>query len=386
MSEHGDSHCFSRTLFAVNVGVALFHGVIAFLSFFQLLRIHMRNVQLHWTRQKVISFIRYCHLLLLAVDGRFGPTLVVLSLWLSPKYFFLQHFFFFYPSGLTYAISQMMTMTMKEVFVRKTSNELANIDNHRKCFPVRFSRVGNRQKIVILVAMLSFITMMAFAVIIWIGLGQNPIDSEVAVEVYLDLSAIVMLLLGGGLACYGTLLYLKMSKVRAEKPSSEMWKVAGLTIVSVLCFTSSSCVELLTDIPMLHDWHQYRLNDVYTSFLLILYYFVGSSIPSALVLWVMRELPPAESDSMQEESSTIAFVADSSVAIHHPQRWITATSMQNQEFVHPIGIYSEYVQSRSRAERKRCSSMQRARDLRFPLSINDDVEDESEQIFLEDLK
>ena len=35
----------------------------------------------------------------------------------------------------------------------KTSNEsnLASIDSHRKCFPFRFGRVGNRQKIVILV-------------------------------------------------------------------------------------------------------------------------------------------------------------------------------------------------------------------------------------------
>ena len=37
--------------------------------------------------------------------------------------------------------------------IEKTSNEsnLASIDSHRKCFPFRFGRVGNRQKIVILV-------------------------------------------------------------------------------------------------------------------------------------------------------------------------------------------------------------------------------------------
>ncbi|CAL0306089.1 unnamed protein product [Lupinus luteus] len=346
MSEHGDSHCFSRTLLAVNVAIALFHGVIAFLSFFQLLRIHMRNVQLHWTRQKVFH--------ILIGSSNFGYFIYsILSLIAACSgWTFWSHscgfIFMAFPKILLFAAFLLLLSFWvdlchqpnddydyegsfcEEGLLEKTSNELASIDNNRKCFPVRFSRVGTRQKIVILVAMLVFITMMAFAVIVWIGLGQNPIDSEVAVEVYLDLSAIVMLLLGGGLAYYGTLLYLKMSKVRAEKPSSEMWKVAGLTIVSVICFTSSSCVELLTDIPMLHDWHHYRLNDLYTSLLLILYYFVGSSIPSALVLWVMRELPHAESDSMQEESSTIAFVADSSVAIHHSQRWITAASMQNQ--------------------------------------------------------
>ncbi|KAG4987707.1 hypothetical protein JHK82_030068 [Glycine max] len=117
-----------------------------------------------------------------------------------------------------------------------------------------------------------------------------------------------------------------MATITQSTFSSNFSNVAGLIIVSVLCFTSSSCVELLTDIP--YNWHLRRLNDVYSSLLLVLYYFVGSSIPSPLVLWVMRELPPKEAASISEESSTIAFVVDSSIAIHHPQRWTTATSIQ----------------------------------------------------------
>ncbi|KHN14045.1 hypothetical protein glysoja_038101 [Glycine soja] len=71
--------------------------------------------------------------------------------------------------------------------LEKTSNEsnLASIDSHRKCFPFRFGRVGNRQKIVILVTLLVFIIVVAFVVVIWIGLGKNPIDSEVAAQVSL---------------------------------------------------------------------------------------------------------------------------------------------------------------------------------------------------------
>lgn len=67
--------------------------------------------------------------------------------------------------------------------------------------------------------------------------------------------------------------------------------------------------------------------------------FPGSSIPSAVILWVMRELPPAEAAVVPEESRTITFVADSSIAIHHPQRWTTATSMQNQV---PISYISSF--------------------------------------------
>ncbi|KAL2343673.1 hypothetical protein Fmac_004958 [Flemingia macrophylla] len=348
MSGFGDAHCFPRPILAVNLSVSLLHAIVVFLACFQLLRIHRRNLQLGWTRQKVfhvligssnLGYVIYLALTLFAACKGW-------SCWSHSCGFIFMAF----PKILFFAAFLLLLSFWvdlchqpdddedyegsfsEEPLLEKASNELnvGSIDSHRKCFPIRFSRFGNRQRIVILVTLLVFVIAMAFAVIIWIGLGKNPIDSEVAARVYLYLSAIGMLLLGGALACYGILLCLKMSKVRAEKPSSEMWKVAGLTIVSVICFASSSCVELLTDIPMQYNWHQRRLNDVSTSLLLILYYFVGSAIPSAVVLWVMRELPPAEAASMPEESSTIAFVADSSIAIHHPQRWTTATSMQNQ--------------------------------------------------------
>lgn len=85
-------------------------------------------------------------------------------------------------------------------------------------------------------------------------------------------------------------------------------KVAGLAVVSVLCFTSSSIVALLTDVPVyisllvmqfilysnyqpiiislsnfimslwlqiLYYWRQQRVNVVHTSLFLILYYFIG---------------------------------------------------------------------------------------------------------------
>ncbi|GMP79247.1 hypothetical protein CsSME_00034870 [Camellia sinensis var. sinensis] len=101
-------------------------------------------------------------------------------------------------------------------------------------------------------------------------MGRNPIDSKVVARVYVDFSAVVTLLLGGALACYGLILFLKMRKVRSERASSEMRKVAGLAIVSVLCFTSSALVALFTDIPMLYDWNHKHVDGVYTSLLLCL--------------------------------------------------------------------------------------------------------------------
>ncbi|KAG2689060.1 hypothetical protein I3760_09G123100 [Carya illinoinensis] len=241
----------------------------------------------------------------------------------------------------------------QEALLDKTSNKPSSskADGHRKCFPLHFFNVGSRQKIVILVTVLVFVVMMACALIIWIGMGKNHIDSAVVARVYVDFFAIAILLLGGALACYGLLLCLKISKVRSEQASSEMWKFAGVAVVSVLCFTSSSFVALLTDIPMLYHWYRHRVNVVCASLLLIVYFFIGdkseamicsyfwkdcepllvclrgSSIPSAFILWIMRELPPSVVANIRE-ASTIAFIADSSPSVHHPWCWTAAT--QNQ--------------------------------------------------------
>ncbi|KAH7568602.1 hypothetical protein JRO89_XS06G0021100 [Xanthoceras sorbifolium] len=152
----------------------------------------------------------------------------------------------------------------------------SNPDSHRICYPFQSIHVGSRQKIVILVTVLVFVLMMTFAVVIWIGMGDNPINSSLVAQVYVALFSIAILLLGGALACYGLLLCLKMRTVRSETASSEMWKVAGLAVVSVVCFTPSAFIALLTEIPDLYHWNQLEINIVYTSILLIAYYFVVS--------------------------------------------------------------------------------------------------------------
>ncbi|KAG5562054.1 hypothetical protein RHGRI_004936 [Rhododendron griersonianum] len=218
----------------------------------------------------------------------------------------------------------------RENLLERASNKSrSSAESHRRCCSFRAIHVGSRQRVVILVTALIFILMITFAVLIWIGMGRNPIDSDLVARVYVDLFSIAILLLGGALACYGLLLFLKMRKVRSERASSEMWKVAGLAVVSVLCFSSSALVALFTDTPMLYHWHYQHVDAISTSLLLILYYLIGSSLPSAYVLWVMRELPPSIVVTVVEESRTIAFIHDSAATIN-PQRWTAATSLQNQ--------------------------------------------------------
>ncbi|KAJ4703822.1 tobamovirus multiplication protein 1-like [Melia azedarach] len=349
MSELREGSCFPGLLVVVNVGLACIDAIIACLAFTQLKRIHSRNSQIGWTRQKVFHvligssnvgyFLYFVLTLLAACKGwicwsyscgfismafprllLFAAFLLLLSFWVD-----LCH----QPNDEEEEDEEHGFL---ETLLKRSLNKpgSSNADGHRICFLFQSIHVGSRQKVVILVAVLVFLLMMTFAVVIWIGMGENPIDSSVVAWVYASLFAIAILLLGGALACYGLILCLNMRTVRSERVSSEMWKVAGLASVSVLCFTPSALIALFTEIPVFYHWHPLQINGVCTTLLLILYYFVGSSIPSAFVLWVMRDLPPLLVPNRQDESRTITFIHDSSAAVHHPQRWTTATSTQNQ--------------------------------------------------------
>lgn len=343
-----DGFCFPRDLVGVNVGLALVDGVISALAFAQLIRIHSRNTQLGWTRQKVfhlmvgssnLGYFLYFLLTLIVACERwqcwshscgfifmaipnimfFAAFLLLLSFWVD-----LCH-------QADDEDEEEEENSLQESLLQKTFNERSslNAENHRRCLPFRLVHIRSRQRLVILVTLLVFVVMLACAVVIWIGMGQNPINSAVVARVYVDIFAVATLLLAGALACYGIVLCLKMSKVRIERASSELWKVAGLAIVCVVCFASRAFVALLTDIPMIYHWHQGQVENVPTSLLLILYYFVGSSIPSAFLLWVMREVPPPVTTNVQE-SATLTFVSEDSTAIQNPQRWTTVASVSNQ--------------------------------------------------------
>ncbi|KVH88378.1 protein of unknown function DUF1084, partial [Cynara cardunculus var. scolymus] len=307
--------CYSKALVAVNLALAFIDCVIAVLAYYQLMRIHSRTPHRGWTRQKVF------HLMI-----GFSNTAL-------PKILFLAAFLLllsFWVDLCHQANNEDEDEgSPQEALVEKANKPNLKVNRRRRCCTFRVFSVGSRQQVVILVTLLIFVIMLASAALIWIGLGKNPIDSAVVARVYVDIFAVAMLLLGGALACYGYVLVSKMSKVRSERASSEMWKVAGLAMVSVLCFTTSSVVAVFTNIPVLYHCGWRSIGGIYASLLLILYYLIGSSIPSAFVLWIMRELPPSVAINVPEESRTLTFVSDYS-ATTQPQHWTTITTAQNQ--------------------------------------------------------
>ncbi|XP_022994826.1 tobamovirus multiplication protein 1-like [Cucurbita maxima] len=334
--------CFPPLLFGVHMSLAFVDAIIAVLAFYQLARIQLRNSH-GWTRQKVfhlligssnLGYLAYFVLALFAAcngwpcwSGSCGfifmafPKILLLALFLLLLSFWVD--LCHQPDDED---DEDEERSFEEGLLEKISSKpsTSNTDWSRRWWlPVRLPHVGSHQHLVILVVVIFFVLTLAFAVILWIGMRNKSIDSLLVLQVvYVDLFAVVILLLGGALACYGLLLFLKMRRVRSERASSEILKVAGLAAMSVVCFTSSALVAFLTNIPVPNQWRQqYRIYGAYTSTLLITYYFIGSSIPSAFVLWIMRELPPWIAASAQERVGTITFVHDDSAAVRRPQHW-----------------------------------------------------------------
>lgn len=341
--------CFHGNLLLIlDIVLASINGILATIAFSQLIRIHLRSQQNGWTRQKVLHlmigssnlgyFVYFISALVATSEGWICWSNVCGFLLLAfPKILFLATFLLvlsFWVDLCHQANDEEddddETSIQQTLLEKLSKPRSSNTDSHWRCCSFHGIHIGTRQKFVITVVVLVFVLMMTFAVIIWIGAGKNPIDSSVVARVFEDFLAVTSLSLGGALGCYGLMLFLKLKKVRSEKGSSEVWKVAGLAIVSVVCFTSSASVALLTDIPLFYHWHLKKINRVKEVVLLILYYFIGCSVPSAVVLWNMRELPPPIKIHKQEQSRAIAFISHGAVATHPPQRWTNATSSKNQ--------------------------------------------------------
>uniref|UniRef100_A0A0E0JNR5 THH1/TOM1/TOM3 domain-containing protein n=1 Tax=Oryza punctata TaxID=4537 RepID=A0A0E0JNR5_ORYPU len=273
--------CLPMPIVAAEAALAVIDTSISVAAFVQLARIHRHDQQHGWTRQK------------------------------------------------TNDEDEEDTRSHHEALLDRTKNKpgIRAVDVRRRCCPG--VQLGSRQKFVILVLLLSFVVTIAFAILIWIGRGENPIDSSLLKRVYLDVFSVVVLVLGGALACYGAILFSKMSKVRSETGSSEKRKVASLAAVSLICFSSSAILALVTNVPVLVYWYSADEYIVNNAIILFMYYFIGSSIPSGFVLWVMKDIPHRQTVERPTQSRVVTLFRDRPSTTQDPQ-WRTAVTSSNK--------------------------------------------------------
>ncbi|XP_030462872.1 tobamovirus multiplication protein 1 isoform X2 [Syzygium oleosum] len=344
-------HCPSLEMLLVIAALACVDGALALLAFSQVVRIHLRDQEAGWTRQKVL------HLMIGSSNLGYFVFFVLTVVASCERWYCWSRMcgfiFMAYPSILFLA-AFLLLLSFWVDFCHQAKDEgngeddeghnmqqalLANSmirqdrsdeGNGCKCCSFRNIEVEGRQKFVAAVIMLVFVLMIAFAVIIWIGNGNNPIDSVSIAQIYARLIAVAFLLLGGAIVCYGITLFLKLRKVRSESASGDMWKVAGLAAVCMMSFTSSASVALSTETPLFYSLRLWDINGVEPPLLLIVYFFIGSSVPSAFLLWVIRELPRPITSNTQGDHATVTFISYGATGARLSNQWAAGTSSRNQ--------------------------------------------------------
>ncbi|XP_061369837.1 tobamovirus multiplication protein 1 [Gastrolobium bilobum] len=344
-------NCFTVDFIVLNVALACFDGILAIIAFAQVLRIHLRSQQNVWTRQKVLHlmvgtsnlgyFIYFTSTVFAICNGWLcwsGACGFILMA--SPKVLFLAAFLLllsfwvdlFHQENEEEEEEDNVENRTQQALLEgiKRERDSSPMREHRRCCSIQ--RIGSRQKYAIVIVVLIFGVMMSFAMLIWMGDNKIPINPSLVARVYETFLAVMVLILAGALGYYGLLLFFRLRNVRSEKASSEMWKVVSLAIISVICFSSSALVALNTDIPLFYHWHLKIIYGVKAFVFLILYYFIGSTLPSAYLLWIIRELPPAVTDSIPEQPRTITFIshADGASDSNQTLLWVTRTSSKNQ--------------------------------------------------------
>lgn len=337
--------CPPTAVEAANTILIVVYMAIAAISFFQLLRIHLRSFG--WTRQKVfhlmigsynVGYVIYFICSLVASCQRWrcwshGCGFILMA---CPQIFLLATFLLLlsFWTDLCHQASddeeEDEDTSISQSLLEKTNAQLRSTHLQTRCCSFAKIRMGSRQKYVILVIVLSFLFMVAMALLIWFGRGKNPIDSSLMPKVYLYVFSAFIIILGVALAIYGAILFSKMRKIKSEMTSTEKWKIASLAAVSLVCFTSSSALALTTSIPMLSFGHDDYFDCKMGSVFLCLYYIVGSSVPSSYVLWSMREIPSRHVvEDSPPQSTIITIIRDSPAA--PPTQWKTAvTNSQNR--------------------------------------------------------
>ncbi|XP_008793615.1 tobamovirus multiplication protein 3-like isoform X4 [Phoenix dactylifera] len=305
----GDGRCLPQTIVAAGAVLAVVDGGIAIVAFLQLLRIHLQNQELGWTRQKIfhlmigssnLGYLAYFIFTLVATCGGWlywsdGCGFILMA---CPEILFLAAFLLLLSFWVDLCHQandedeEDDESSYNEALLEKSETKSSSLhtDGHRRCCSFRTMHIGNQQKFVILPKILLILHL-------WPG-------------------------------------YIWASFLSLSFYQVVLWHatVASLAALTLVCFTLYAVLALATNIPLqvLSYRHSANLDSTSSSVLIFLYYFIGSSVPSGFILWVMRELPPHLAAHRPEESREVTFIRESLIDTRNLQ-WRTAvTSSQSK--------------------------------------------------------
>ncbi|KAL2636132.1 hypothetical protein R1flu_007611 [Riccia fluitans] len=241
-------------------GLAAAYGVIALIALIQLARIQLRVPEYGWTTQKVFHLLNFVVNGVRAVVFLFREdvqdlrpviyTIILLDL----------------PGLLFFSTYTLLVLFWAEIYHQARS---LPTDNLRPAF------------------VLINITVFVIQAFIWYSLWWNPNSFiETVAKLYF---ACVSLAAAAGFLLYGGRLFLMLRRFPIESKGrrKKLREVGSVTAICFICFTVRSVIMSFSIFNKKAD-----LDVLYHPVLNAIYYTITEIIPSALVLYILRKLPP----------------------------------------------------------------------------------------------
>jgi hypothetical protein len=242
------------------LGLAIAYAVIAVIALVQLIRIELRVPEYGWTTQKVF------HLLNFIVNGVRAAVFCLREdvQGLSPE--ILQHVLLDLPGILFFTTYTLLVLFWAEIYHQARS---LPTDSLRPTF------------------LITNATIYFVQACIWVYLWWTP--SALVMTVAKFFFAVVSLMAALGFLLYGGRLFLMLRRFPIESKGrrKKLREVGCVTAICFICFTIRSFIMAFSVFNKAID-----LDVLYHPILNAIYYTLVEIIPSALVLYILRKLPP----------------------------------------------------------------------------------------------
>lgn len=244
-----------------------FYVVLVFLPIIQLLRIHLRVPDLGWTTQKLFLFLTLLSSLVRCTFFALVPYI---------------HGDFFMVNFENYPVFTILD-TLPSILFFSTYTLLilfwAEIIHHARNQSLSFPQ--KLRPIFMTINMVVYLVLVACWLLLFF-LYQHTHAIDIALNMYL---AVIYLSAGFGFVVYGGRLYmmLKQFPIESRGRRSKLKEVGWVTVICTTCFILRAGLLIFSTFDLAMDVNDYFIGA---------YYLSVEVVPSALVLFILRKLPP----------------------------------------------------------------------------------------------